>query len=132
MVLTHRMSAVLEEMLEVAQHGLGVARIGVAEDPGAILGHEARHRVEARIGTQLREHLYGLGMQQPAHALHELIEVQGVSALHGAQLYDAILNVSFDGATGPISFNRNPAGQAFRGDRQVGARYEVRNFNLRP
>ena len=101
------------------------------DDGGALMwarevssGSYACGGAAVQTGTAYGPFIYDAALAA-AHALHELIEVQGVSALRGAQLYDAILNVSFDGATGPISFNRNPAGQAFRGDRQVGARYEV-------
>ena len=64
-----------------------------------------------------------------AHALHELIEVRGATTVDSAALYEAILNASFEGASGAVSFNRNPPGERFRGDRQAGAAYTILNYH---
>ena len=64
-----------------------------------------------------------------AHALHKLIEVDGVgSSFTGTDLYNALLETTFEGATGNVSFDQSFAGQRFRGDR-LGVRYNILNYN---
>ena len=55
-----------------------------------------------------------------ARALHELLEVQGRSAIVGAELLAAMQAITFAGASGDVSFTS--------GDREAGAMYNVFNF----
>ena len=66
-----------------------------------------------------------------AHALHELIEVQGKSEVVGSELLDALVtNVSFVGVTGTIEFNdaSTHPDRLYHGDRRVGISYDVYNY----
>eukprot|EP00966_Prymnesium_polylepis_P336652 7391684-Prymnesium_polylepis.1 len=66
-----------------------------------------------------------------AHALHELIEVQGKTSIVGSELLDALITrVSFDGVTGRVEFydaSSHPD-KLYNGDRRVGAAYDVVNY----
>ena len=63
-----------------------------------------------------------------AHALHKLVEVDGVSNINGAELFSALLEVGFEGATGTVSFNNGNDGEMYRGDRQAGLSFAVKNY----
>lgn len=66
-----------------------------------------------------------------AHALHDLIEVQGKTEIVGSELMDALIGkVSFDGVTGRIEFydaSTHPD-KLYHGDRRVGISYDVHNY----
>ena len=67
-----------------------------------------------------------------ALALHSLIEAGSGGTSSGAMpsgsdLYEAILNTSFVGASGPVHFRQGPPGALYRGDR-VGVSYSVLNY----
>ncbi|KAL3919823.1 MAG: hypothetical protein SGPRY_005489 [Prymnesium sp.] len=65
-----------------------------------------------------------------AHALHDLLEVQGRD-LVGSNLLDSLLSrVSFDGLTGPVDFQNSSAGtgQLYTGDRGNVISYELLNY----
>eukprot|EP00966_Prymnesium_polylepis_P287271 6635282-Prymnesium_polylepis.1 len=59
-----------------------------------------------------------------AHALHELVEVQGKTSIVGTDLLDALITrVSFTGVTGKVEFYdaSNHPEKLYNGDRRVGA-----------
>jgi len=70
-----------------------------------------------------------------AHAIHDLLEVQQKSAIVGAELIAALMErVSFEGVTGPIDLHTGDSNgvygaNTYRGDRQVGVVYDVKNVD---
>jgi ABC-type branched-subunit amino acid transport system substrate-binding protein len=66
-----------------------------------------------------------------AHALHNLIEVQGKTTIAGSELMDALVSdVSFPGVTGIIDFHdaSTHPDRLYHGDRRVGIAYDVFNY----
>ena len=66
-----------------------------------------------------------------ARAMHELIEIDGKSEIVGSELHDKLLTINHVGATGEIEFyeSNEASDWEFQGDRQVGAAYEVLNYD---
>ena len=52
-----------------------------------------------------------------------------MTSIDGTALYNKILAVDFEGASGNVSFNNASAGELYRGDRGVALGYLVRNYN---
>jgi ABC-type branched-subunit amino acid transport system substrate-binding protein/uncharacterized membrane protein YgcG len=64
-----------------------------------------------------------------AHALHQLLEVQGVVTIEASELLDALHSVSFVGATGTVEFyTATTHDQLYHGDRRSGLAYDVLNY----
>ena len=56
-----------------------------------------------------------------AYALHDLVETKGRTSISGGELKDSLLNVSFEGISGKVTFDS-------AGDRLAGIQYDVVNY----